>query len=274
MPFHLSVRAIMLALLLLAAGPSHAAPETDLRPRAPPKKRDEIRVPIPGWSPEVAANGCHARRSADEVLPGGQQGGVEIPFLALIDRAVRRYAVQATRNGPEAFLRTIAALDEDLRRLTLLFTLWDGFGHDGLHTFFFLESGDSAPAIRDALQETGLAREFELFSRAMALFGVPYPVSRDVRKQPFGYSRPGGRLNAFDLALLPIAQAFGTKEAFARRIVDYVNRTPALFARVEALRRDSARTTACVTSPTLSSARSTGASLISGSPPCQKKSVT
>ena len=228
-PRYLLVPAV--AGALLAAGALHAAPDADLKPEA--SKKNEIRVPIPGWSPEVTSNGCPVRRSPDEPSPAGRAG---IPFWGLIDHAVGRHAVRAAIDGPAKLQEALALFDDDLRRLTLLFALWQRFGRDGLHTFFFLDGGNHAPAIRDALKEAGLAREFELFSRALALFGTPYPADRSVRAKLFGYSRPGGNLNAFDHALLPIAQEFGTKAVLAQRIVEYVNRTPALFARIEALR--------------------------------------
>jgi hypothetical protein len=221
----------VVAVALLAAGSLKAAPDADLQPAAP--KRNETRVPIPGWSPEVASNGCPIRNSPDEASPAGRAG---IPFWGLVDHAVGRHAVRAAIDGPAKFQEALALLDDDMRRLTLLVALWQRFGRDGLHTFFFLDGGNHAPAIRDALKEAGFAREFELFSRALALFGAPYPADRAVRAKLFGYSRPGGNLNAFDHALLPIAQEFGTRAMLAQRIVEYVNRTPALFARIEALR--------------------------------------
>jgi hypothetical protein len=99
-----------------------------------------------------------------------------------------------------------------------------------------MRGGSVAPAIRDALKEAGLAREHELFARAMGYFGIPYPVDNETRYKLFGYSRSGGHLNAFDHALLAVDRAFGSREQLADTIVDYVNRNPALFGRIEALR--------------------------------------
>jgi hypothetical protein len=249
MRLHPSVRARVKAALaaaafgFLVANPLYAASDTEIRPTSPPKntsprekKIDEIMVPIPGWSPEVASNGCHVRQSADELAPDRRPGVPELPFWALIEHAVRRYAVRAVVDPPEEYLKKVAALDDDLRRLALVFTLWEGFGREGLHTFFFLRGGAVAPAIRDALNEAGLAREFALFSRAMALFGQPYPVANEEREKLFGYSRPGGRLNAFDDELLAVSREFGSRQALAQRIAEYVNGKPALFGRIEGLR--------------------------------------
>jgi hypothetical protein len=243
MRLHPSVRVRLKAALAAAAlgflveNPLYAASDTEIRPAASAKKKiDEIMVPIPGWSAEVASNGCHVRQSLDELSPDRRPGVPELPFWALIEHAVRRYAVRAVVDPPDVYLKKVAALDDDLRRLALVFTLWDGFGREGLHTFFFLSGGAVAPAIRDALNEAGLAREFAVFSRAMALFGQPYPVANEEREKLFGYSRPGGRLNAFDHELLAVSREFGSQQALAQRIAEYVNGKPALFGRVEGLR--------------------------------------
>jgi hypothetical protein len=222
--------------LTLVVTPLRAASDREMRPAVTPqKKSNDIMVPIPGWSPEVQSNGCHVRQSPDEVAPDHRPGR-QVPFWALIDQAVGRHAVRAIRNGLDAYRKKLAALDPELRGLTVLFTLQDNFGRDGLHTFFFTEGGNIAPAIRDGLKEGGFEREFELFGRAMAMIGTPYPVDREVRKRLFGYSRPGGNLNAFDHALLHVAQQFGTEDQLRERIVAHVNASPALFRHVESFR--------------------------------------
>src|SRR6266487_2339886 len=63
----------------------------------------------------------------------------------------------------------------------------------------------------------------------MALFGQPYPIASEKREKLFGYSRPGGRLNAFDHELLSVSREFGSRQALAQRIAEYVNGKPALF---------------------------------------------
>jgi hypothetical protein len=224
------------AIALGASGLVHAASDSEMRQAAPQKKSNEIMVPIPGWSPEVQSNGCHVRQSPDEMSPDHQGGRAQVPFWTLIDQAVGKHVVRATRGGPDAYAKKLAALDPELRTLTVLFTLWDNFGRDGLHTFFYLEGGNIAPAIRDGLKQAGLTRELELFTRAMTMIGTPFPVDREVRKKPFGYSRSGGELNAFDHALLEVAKEFGSKEQLAQRIVAHVNKSPALFRHVEGFR--------------------------------------
>jgi hypothetical protein len=222
---------------LVATAVAWAASDSAVRPAEPqPKASNDIMVPIPGWSPEVQSNGCPFRQAPQEVLPDHRAGRPAVPFWALIDQAVGRHTVRATRNGLDAYVKTLSALDADLRPLAVLFTLWDNFGSDGLHTFFFTEGGNIAPAIRDGLEQAGFARELELFSRAMAMIGTPYPLDREQRKSLFGYSRPGGNLNAFDHALLEVAKEFGSKAQLRERIIAHVNNSPALFRRVEGFR--------------------------------------
>jgi len=226
-----------LALLLSGLSAAQAATDIELGPDKPRQKKNEIMVPIPGFSPEVKSNGCKLRQSPDEITEARSAGQIEIPFWALIDHATGHYTVRAGIEPPEAFFRRIAPLDPEMRRLVLLATLRDRFGfRDGLHTFFFMDGGALAPAIRDALKEAGLTREHDLFVRAMSYFGTPYPVDNAARKKLFGYSKPGGNLNAFDHALLAVDRQFGSREQFAEVIVGHVNRNPALFARIEALR--------------------------------------
>jgi hypothetical protein len=229
--------ALTMAAVGLLACSLQAAPDTEMKPDAPRPKTSEIGVPVPGFSPEVKSNGCRPRQSPDEITEAAKAGRPEVPFWEPIEHATGRYAVQAGLEPPEQFFKRIAPLDEDMRRLVLLTALQRGLGYqDSLHTFFFVTGGALAPAIRDALKEAGLVREHKLFVRAMSLFGTPYPADNDVRAKFFGYSKPGGNLNAFDQTLLAVDRAFGTRKQFADTIVAYVNRNPALFARVEALR--------------------------------------
>jgi hypothetical protein len=114
--------------------------------------------------------------------------------------------------------------------------LRDGLGRDGLHTFFFLSAAQHAPAIRDALATAGLKREHELFVQAMALFGPDYPVDNDTRAKLFSYSSLDTPLNNFDVKMLEIARAFGSRGTFAKAMVAYVERTPALWQKIEGKR--------------------------------------
>jgi hypothetical protein len=223
------------AFTLAAAftGPLGAAPSDDLQPEKKKEERLEDRlVPIPSYSPDVTANGCRARKSPEERVTTER---IEIPFWSLIDHATGRYSVHATIKSPEKFAEIIAPLDADLRTLVLLHALSRGMGADGIHTYFFLSS-ETAPIVRDALKNAGLHREYDLFTRAIALFGDTYPVDEKVRESMFGYSKQNAALNDFDRRLLAISNEFGTREELNAKIISYVNRTPALWQRIENLR--------------------------------------
>ena len=234
----LGTGALILAIFALLVGTPQAAPDTDMKPDAPsPKKKNEIKFPIPGFSPQVKSNGCHVRQSPDEITEDAKAARPEVPFWGLIEHATGRYSVHAGLEPADDFSKRIAPLDEDMRRLVLLTALQRNLGYeDSLHTFFYLSGGSIAPAIRDALKEAGLVREHDLFARAMSFFGIPYPTEDKVRAKFFGYSKPGKNLNAFDHALLAVDRSFGTRKQFTDTIVAYVNANPALFARIEGLR--------------------------------------
>ena len=102
--------------------------------------------------------------------------------------------------------------------------------------FFFLSSGQHAPAIRDALQTAGLEREHALFVRAMALFGPTYPVDNARAKRISATPRSTSRSNEFDHRMMEISRSFGSREAFGEAIVGFVERTPALWQRIEGQR--------------------------------------
>ncbi len=222
---------------LFAFRPVQAAPESDQQ--TPAKKRTKLMdtlVPIPSWSRDVASNGCPLHTSPGQSSEDTSMSLTEIPFWALVSHASGRYTVKITVRGPAKFLEEIASLDDDMRRLVLLYALWDNFGRNGLHTFFYMKGGAVAPSIRDALREAGMAREHEIFTRAMALFGDTYPIEEAVREKAFGHSTASQELNDFDHKLLALGKEFGTKETYAAAVIAYVNRTPALWQRIEALR--------------------------------------
>lgn len=222
-----------LALATAFTGPLAAAPLDDLQPEKKKEERLEDRlVPIPSYSPDVTANGCIARKSPQERVATGR---TEIPFWSLIEHATGRYSVHATIKSPEKFAEIIAPLDADMRTLVLLHALSWGMGADGIHTYFFL-SGGTAPSVRDALTNAGLHREHDLFTRAIALFGDTYPTDDKARESMFGYSKESAQLNDFDRRLLAISDEFGTREELNAKIIAYVNRTPALWQRIENLR--------------------------------------
>jgi hypothetical protein len=120
-----------------------------------------------------------------------------------------------------------------MRTLVLLDVLHDGLGRDGLHTFFFMRAGAYAPTIADALKAAGLEREHAEFRRAMALFGPAYPVDEEARAKYFSYSSLDTPMNDFDRRMMEISRAFGSRGAFAAAMVAFVERTPALWQRIE-----------------------------------------
>src|SRR5215467_8250577 len=150
----------------------------------------------------------------------------------------------------DAYLAALAKIDPDIRRLVLLEFLRERSGRgaepDGLHTFFFLEGGDVAPEVGEALREAGMERQYRAFSEAMALFGPNYPFTRAEREKNFARSQPGTRidnvttipqpLNAFDHKLLDISEQFGTRRQFEQAIESYVAANPFLTERVDRAR--------------------------------------
>src|SRR5262249_22613681 len=161
-----------------------------------------------------------------------------VPFWHLIAHAARGHAVRLTIDGPDKFAARIATLDDDMRRLALLFTLWDSmaWSGDGLPLFFQEKSGAIAAIVRDALKAAALTRELDAFSRAMSLFGETDPADVEARTKFFASGRPDPRLTQFDRRMLALAAQFGTRTSFSKDIVEYVNRTPALWQRIEGLR--------------------------------------
>ena len=227
---------IATAIALLLAMPAEAVQNDS---GAPPSKKQELDrlVPIPSWQPDVEDNGC---RLHDAPKPFSIEHGMsvtEIPLWELIQNEIGPLSVRAILDPPEKFLASLDILDPDMRTLALLHTLRNGLGADGLHTYFYLNAGRSAPAVRDALKAAGLAREHALFVAAMGLFGATYPVDDEQRAKFFGYAAEPQALNAFDHRLLALSTEFGTREAWTGIIVDYVNRTPALWKHIESARR-------------------------------------
>jgi Domain of unknown function (DUF4375) len=225
------------ALSLAVDGTLRAAPGSDDRPAAPHhgKSPRDVLIPIPGWSPDAVANGCHARESPDATTDATTL--TRVPFWGLIDHVAGRIAVRLTLEPPDRFMTRLALLDEDLRRLVLLYTLWNSMGlRDGLRSFFDDKAGWTAPMMRNALQAAGMVRELDLFSRAMAMFGEPYPADYEARKKFFGANSPSGRLTVFDRRMLGLSEEFGSRERFSGTIVTHVNGAPALWRRIELLR--------------------------------------
>ncbi len=70
----------------------------------------------------------------------------------------------------------------------------------------------------------------------MELFGPDYPVDNEARAKRFSYSSLDTPLNDFDVKMLEIARSFGSRDTLAKAMVAYVERTPALWQKIEAKR--------------------------------------
>jgi Domain of unknown function (DUF4375) len=243
--FSSPLKALALALAVaLSASALHAAPRdgTAPEPKKAPKSILDLQIPIP-YEPDVGNNGCRLRQSPAEPETGALN---EVPFWSLLQDIHITYASKLIIGGPKELLAAVAQLDDDARTLALLYVLWHNLGRDGLHTFFYLDSGNIAPLMRDTLQKAGLTRELDIFGRSMALFGKDYPSDREQRSELFGWSQPSKRidavttrpapLNAFDHKLLALADEFGTKATFRKAILGYVEARPELWHRIEAKR--------------------------------------
>ncbi len=228
-------------MLLAVSGVSAAREATEgEEPAVPSKKKSddpkEIKVIIPSYSKDVSDNGCRVRANPHETFSGPDVDIRHVPFAELISETIGRYSVRAILDAPNVFAATLAQLDADTRTLVLVDVLRDGLGRDGVHTFFFMNAAQHAPAIRDALATAGLKREHSLFVKAMELFGPAYPTDNEARAKRFSYSSLDTPLNDLDVKMMEIARAFGTRDALAQAMVAYVERTPALWQKIEAKR--------------------------------------
>jgi len=226
------------AILAVGAGAAYAATGEEVE-KVPTKNSSDpkdIRVIIPSYSRNVGDNGCRLRSGPDERFSEADTDIKHVRFADLISEVIGGYSVRAGLDAPETFMAKIAPLDADMRTLVLLDVLHGGFGRDGLHTFFFMRTAAHAPVIADALKAAGLEREHGEFRRAMALFGPAYPVDEEVRSKHFSYSSLDTPMNDFDRRMMAVSRAFGSRESFAGAMVAYVERTPALWKRIEAER--------------------------------------
>jgi len=228
--------------MLLLAVPAPAvqndtgAPAVEKETVEKDERLEDRLVPIPTWQPDVENNGCRLHTAPKPFSQDGLASLTEMPFWELIQNEIGRYSVRDTLDPPEKFLKSLATLDPDMRTLALLHTLWSGLGAEGLHTYFYTRAGRNAPAVRDALQAAALAGPHRIFVEAMALFGDPYPVDDEQREKFFGYASKPQERNAFDRRLLALSKEFGTRDNWTEIIVGYVNRTPALWKRIESAR--------------------------------------
>jgi uncharacterized protein DUF4375 len=239
-------RTVAFALSLsLAVTSLHAAPDdgTKPAPEKKPKSIMDLKIPIPA-EPDAADNGCRLRQSPAEAETGAL---TEVPFWSLVEHDYLKFGIRIVIDGPEKLSRQIAALDEDARTLATLYVLWYSLGRDGLHTFFYVsDAAGMAPQIRDTLKTAGLSREYDVFVRAMALFGKDYPLDAEARKKFFGWSQPSTRvdavtsipapLNAFDYRLIALSREFGMKATFKDTLTRWIAGRPALWQRIEARR--------------------------------------
>lgn len=227
-------------LALAAAGGIATAREGSEGDGAEAKKKNgdilNVRVPIPSYSKDVGDNGCHVRASPQEQFTEADADIRHVRFEYLVGEVVGGTSVRAVVDPPAAFMTAIDGLEPDMRTLVLLDVLRNGLGRDGLHTYFYMGGGALAPPIREALKAAGMAREHALFSEAMALFGPTYPLEETERAKHYSYSSLDTPMSDFDRRMLDIATSFGTRETLGKAITGYVERTPALWQRIEAER--------------------------------------
>ena len=234
--FGVRVFAILVASLLRCRRP--CGDQGRGREGSPKNSSDpkDIRVIIPSYSRDVDDNGCRLRSRPDERFSEADADIKHVRFADLISEVIGGYSVRAGLDAPETFMAKIAPLDTDMRTLVLLDVLRGGFGRDGLHTFFFMRTAAHAPVIAGALKAARLEREHGEFRRAMALFGPTYPVDEEARSKYFSYSSLDTPMNDFDRRMMAVSRTFGSREAFAAAMVTFVERTPALWKRIEAQR--------------------------------------
>lgn len=222
--------------LVLIIWPALGAPETAPdRQKTAPAASTRILPSDTASGPRAPDNGCPLRASPTEA---GSDNA--IPFFDLIADAVAEYSVRVTIADTDprtALTDALKGVDEQTRTLATLYTLWDGLGRDGLHSFFFMRAGGLAPQARSALKEAGLNKDYDTFGAAMALFGEDYPFDEKAREKFFGYAHGQGEYNDFDRRLLDLANQFPSRTEFAQEIEGYVTRHDELWHRIEARRK-------------------------------------
>lgn len=230
------------AILAVGTGGAYAATEEEVEQARNKNSSDakDMHVIIPSYSRDVDDNGCRLRSGPDERFTEADADAdadiKHVRFADLISEVIGGYSVRAGLDPPETFMAKIGPLDADTRTLVLLDVLRGGFGRDGLHTFFFMRTAAHAPVIADALKAAGLDREHTEFRRAMTLFGPAYPIDEEARSKYFSYSSLDTPMNDFDRRMMAVSRDFGSREAFAAAMVAFVERTPALWKRIEAER--------------------------------------
>ena len=156
-----------------------------------------------------------------------------IPLKDIILRAAKSYTYGLggdTAAQDAQAIAQIRALSPESQRVVWLVWLLSGWGpnpKEGLHTFFYLSGGNYAPEVQRALVEAGLSRLADVFGRAIAVFGAPYPTERRVREKHFAWSQ-SAPLNAFDHQIIALGKEFGDRDSLAEGVVSYVRRTPVM----------------------------------------------
>ncbi|CAN1722547.1 DUF4375 domain-containing protein [Hyphomicrobium sp. 1Nfss2.1] len=227
-------------IVLAASEGSDARDAADASPQATDTRNTDnpldVRVPIPSASRDVHDNGCRVRSTPAETFADIDADLRHVAFDDLISEAIGSVTVRAAIDPPATFVASLSTLDPEMRTLVMLDVLRNSLGRDGLHTFFYMRMGSFAPNIRDALKQAGLQHHYDQFSQAMALFGPKYPLAERARAERYAYSSLDTPMNEFDKRMLQIAAEFGSRDQFGKTIAAYVERTPALFKRIEAER--------------------------------------
>jgi Domain of unknown function (DUF4375) len=164
-----------------------------------------------------------------------------LPLIAVIRSGTAQIVVPLTyaphepgsRLAGKTPLAALEALDPELRHLTWLMFFERGWvfrdDTEGLHTFFFLENGNFAPDVRNALREAELPAQYQIFNEAMASFGPNYPLAHDERKPFFAaWSGPERPLTAIDRKLLALSKTFGSRSDCEAAVEGYVRAHPTL----------------------------------------------
>jgi hypothetical protein len=155
-----------------------------------------------------------------------------LPLFEVIRWSTGRHVSMLTHQPHQADPRfdgatPLAAVDKlapELRSLTWLMVLTHGWvlpdqGRD-LYDFFYFQSGDLAPQVRDALKEAAFAEQSQVLSEAMALFGPSYPIAHDKRETYFS-DRLKRKLSALN-------NKFGSRSDYRAAVETYVRRNPKL----------------------------------------------
>ena len=156
-----------------------------------------------------------------------------LPLFEVIRWSTGRHVSMLTHQPHQADPRfegatPLAAVDKlapEPRSLTWLMVLPHGWmlADKGrhLHDFFYFQSGDLAPQVRDVLKEAAFAEQSRVLSAAMALFGPSYPIEHDKRETYFS--------DALERKLSVLNNKFGSRSDYQAAVETYVRRNPKLW---------------------------------------------